>query len=129
MNGLSYASGTAPPEYKCSKCGALDCKLWRQYNTFLDHLELMCCVCALKSVGKEGVPVDAEGKWKDPDDKYNFPPSDQLAGLVPAVPNDEEMHGSFWGYSSVPEAGVKWWKRLSTYPPGPSRWDVLSANE
>lgn len=31
--------------------------------------------------------------------------------MVPAIPNED---GNFWGYTSVPEEGVKWWEELPT---------------
>ncbi len=35
---------------------------------------------------------------------------DQIGWLVPAVPTKEG--DTYWGYTSVPQAGVKWWERL-----------------
>jgi len=31
-----------------SQCGAEGVKLWRQYNTFVNYIQLMCADCAAK---------------------------------------------------------------------------------
>lgn len=36
--------------------------------------------------------------------------SDQIGWDVPAIPDEENV--SYWGYSSVPQEGVEWWKAL-----------------
>jgi hypothetical protein len=88
--------------YECSSCKASGVKLWRQYQTFLDHIELLCCDCGAKDQGKELVDLQPDGSWGEMK-------SDQIGWLVPAVPTD---HGTFWGYSSVPDEGVRWWRAL-----------------
>lgn len=87
--------------YKCSECGARGVKLWRQYNTMADNLELLCLRCSEKDQGKE------------------LGDSDQIGWLVPAVPTElPNADGcipkgeTFWGYTSVPGWGVKWWYKL-----------------
>lgn len=114
-----YASGKAPPNYKCSVCKIHGVKLWRQYQTFADQLELMCAECAIKdqssgessSISKLAVKgpilVDEDGRHEGEHGK-----SDQIGWLVPAVPDEEGY--SYWGYTSVPQAGVNWWKQLPT---------------
>jgi hypothetical protein len=98
-------------DYICKKCGAKDCKLWRQYSTFLSHIELLCADCAVKDqkIPKEFSVLDARGHR--PSDISGT--TDQIGWLVPAVPDGE---GSFWGYSSVPQDRVDWWRKLPTYP-------------
>lgn len=96
-------------EYKCSVCSATGCKLWRQYETFLEHLRLMCGPCALIDQEKKG-PIDAEGRVSK---KNDYLRTNQIGWLVPAVPTPD---GTFWGYSSVPPEGVKWWRDLPSYP-------------
>lgn len=89
---------TVATDYKCSKCGATNCRLWRQYQTFADQIELLCCNCAEQDQGK----------------KCELPGgSDQIGWLVPAVPAGG---GTFWGYTSVPDDGVKWWNDLPLRP-------------
>lgn len=36
--------------------------------------------------------------------------TDQIGWRIPAVPT--EANDTYWGYTSVPEPGVQWWKRL-----------------
>lgn len=80
--------------YVCSKCGAKGVKLWRQYQTFLEHIDLLCFACSLVDQAKH----------------LDFPMrGDQVGWLVPAVPTDD---GTFWGYTSVPQDRVEWWKAL-----------------
>lgn len=104
--------------YKCSECDARGVKLWRQYQTMADYLKLLCLDCAEKDSGK---------KLGD---------SDQLGWLVPAVPTELPNADdcipkgeTFWGYSSVPGWGIKWWYAL---PPKIDREcpkDLLSREE
>lgn len=79
-------------------------KLWREYQTFLDHQTLKCQACS----------EEEQGRALNPD-------SDQIGWRVPAVPTD--LHAaledfSFWGYTSVPPDGVKWWNDLPNTPVG-----------
>ena len=96
--------------YKCSTCGAENCKLWRLFNTFLSHQRLMCGPCALADQKQQG-PIDADGCVYDESIQRHC---DQIGCHVPAVPTlDGE---TFWGYSSVPIEGVDWWTSLPSYP-------------
>ncbi len=91
-------------KYVCSKCKVEGVKLWRQYQTFANHIELMCASCAAP-----GVEVDAEGRCESEHGR-----TDQIGSwMVPAVP----VGDTFWGYTSVPSQDVEWWRALPTYPP------------
>ncbi len=90
----------APDGYRCGGCNAHGVKLWRDYNTFLDHQRLRCAACATKEAADDAAPVDDEGRHES---KYGMR-TDQVAGMVPAIPTAEG--DTFWGYSSVPHAGV-----------------------
>ena len=91
-------------DYTCSKCNAKGVKLWRQYQTFTDHLELLCAKCAAP-----GVEVDDDGRCES----EHGGRTDQIGSwLVPAVPTGD----TFWGYTSVPSQDVEWWRGLPTYP-------------
>lgn len=79
--------------YICSKCGVSGVKLWRQYQTIASAIELLCVDCA-----------EADQK------KKLNPGCDQIGWLVPAVPVDGEP--TYWGYTSVPPEGCKWWYDL-----------------
>lgn len=94
-----------PEKYVCSVCGAKGVKLWRQYNTCVCFLELKCATCIVPDK-----TVDEHGKIED----KIVGMSDQVGGLVPAIPTADGSE-SFWGYTSVPILGVVWWKALPTY--------------
>lgn len=107
MDGVNYSKKSTPPDYKCGDCGATGVKLWREYQTF--DPALRCCNCAAKSQGKDISDIDREGIHTS-----DLGKTDQIGWFVPAVP-DEEGEG-FWGYTSVPDAGARWWRRLPTKP-------------
>jgi hypothetical protein len=99
-------------KYECS-CGATNCKLWRLYQTFMDSQELFCANCALANQDKVG-PVNAGGYLQG---RYGM--TDQIGWLVPAVPDNLQNLDNiqtFWGYTSVPQDGVDWWRGLPSYP-------------
>ncbi len=95
----------APKDYFCKHCKkkTVNVKLWRQYNTFADHIVLLCRQCAEKDQAES--IKESEKFWGD----RGRPKSDQIGGLVPAVP---DFNGNYWGYTSVPADGVFWWKSL-----------------
>lgn len=90
-----------PENYKCTKCGIHGHKMWRQYNTFADFIELMCVRCAEKEE-----KTSLYFRSLHCGDRIK---SDTIGGLVPAIPDGE---GSYWGYTSVPEAECQWWYNL-----------------
>ena len=93
--------------YLCSECGASGVKLWRQYNTFLDHQRLLCAVDAAEDQHVNADLIDNEGRYMSPEVHRR---TDSIGWLVPAVPTDDGE--TFWGYSSIPESGVSWWRGL-----------------
>jgi len=97
---------TSEIDYKCSKCGEKNVKLWRDTHVFLDYIKLKCASCL---TDKKKYKVDENGKCLT---DYGSK-TDQAAGMVPAVPTEDNT--TFWGYTSVPESGVQWWKKLPTY--------------
>lgn len=117
MGSVDYTSSVPPAQYHCGKCGVLGVKLWRDYNTFLDHQSLLCADCACteqnsradkvfavepRADGGVEVRIDAGEEYQD----YG----DQIGWRIPAVPTADGS--TFWGYTSVPADGVSWWKRL-----------------
>lgn len=106
LSPFSYAKGEIPPGYKCDTCPATGVKLWREYQTMADVTELVCAACACKSQGKEN-NVDAEGFRHG-----EYGRTDQIGWRIPAVPLEDD--DTYWGYTSVPDEGVKWWKKLPT---------------
>lgn len=99
-----------PKGYVCSKCQAKGVKLWRQYQTFADNIELMCAACAANNQSKDISTMGKDGRHKG---EFGIE-SDQIGWLVPAVPTVEG--DTFWGYSSVPQDGCDWWHALPVNP-------------
>ncbi len=114
MKDVVYASKEMPADYKCSACGAVGCKLWRQYQTACP--DLLCLDCSIKDQRKTLVSATPFGRITIKSDSKHEDTSttDQIGWLVPAIP-DEEGDG-FWGYSSVPNEGCAWWYRLPLRP-------------
>lgn len=109
---FTYASQAIPSDYQCSRCKVLPLKLWRQYNTFLSHLQLLCATCI-----DPAVTVERNGMHKDRFGQLSDQMTDRIGttgSLVPAVPT--EQADTYWGYLAVPIAGVAWWRALPTYP-------------
>ena len=104
---FKYETGAVPDGYSCHKCKRKS-KLWRQYQTFACYIELLCVDCAGKDQKKDVSKADADGLIHGGE----YGPSDSIGWLVPAVPVEEG--GTYWGYTSVPDAGVTWWKNLPT---------------
>ncbi len=84
-----------PRFYRCKDCGKHGVKLWRQYQTFAEHIRLLCVDCAEFNQNR----------------KIDLSDHDQCGWLVPAVPTFEK-NAPYWGYTSVPPEGVAWWKAL-----------------
>ena len=103
---MRYLTTQVPEDYKCNICEGSGIKLWRDYRSFSVSGSLLCAACGLKEENIEG-PVNSEGKVQAKDDPLY---TDQIGYLVPAIP-DEKGTG-YWGYTSVPQAGVLWWRNL-----------------
>ncbi len=102
-----YSRPGAAVHYRCDGCRAHGVKLWREYNTMASYTKLLCAACALKDQGKSGA-VNEQGYLIDED----VGRCDQIGWLIPAVPTEEG--NTFWGYTSVPDPGVRWWRALPT---------------
>lgn len=89
-----YSDKNPPEEYKCRDCNITGVRLYREYQTFLEHQILRCRKCAIKNQ----------------DEQPAQPKEHEIGWLVAAVPTEEG--DAFWGYSSVPLEGVKWWDNL-----------------
>lgn len=109
MEQVDYSKAAAPPDYRCGDCGATGVKLWREYQTISP--KLLCANCAASDQGESIADIDAEGKHTDPELGTK---TDQVGWYVPAIPDEEGV--GYWGYTSVPQAGVDWWRRLPTKP-------------
>jgi len=93
------------PDYRCSKCKSGGLRLWRQSNTMLNHVELMCAECAYK----DQVEVIAE-RAKIRSSVLSDPNSTFIGDLIPARPTPEG--DTFWGQTS---GDVEWWYALKQY--------------
>lgn len=69
--------------HACATCGRTDVKLYRAYGSFLREAEIFC---------KAHVPAD------------------QASWYVPLV---EDLDGSVWGYTSVPDEAIRRWEALN----------------
>lgn len=117
---FKYANllGKTPDGYVC-QCGKSGVKLWREYQTMLDHQTLYCIQCAVdkananRDAGKPEIVVPTSMEWE----------SDSISWRVPAVPTEEG--DTYWGHTSVPGPGVVWWRSL----PGPD-WttDIIATD-
>jgi len=104
---------TGKINYRCGECGAFNCKLWRDYNTFLSHQSLYCLRCAAISQKKTIKDIDLKGKMHLKSEYLENMSCDQIGFLVPAVTTIEE--DTFWGYASVPQDRCEWWWNLPIY--------------
>jgi hypothetical protein len=103
---VDYDSSVPPDGYRCSGCDKHGLKLWRGSHSCADAVDLVCCDCIKKGDHEDAYPIlDQNGMH---DSRYGR--SDQFWNGVPAVPVEDG--DTFWGYTSVPDAGVKWWRRL-----------------
>jgi hypothetical protein len=106
MRGVDYTKPTTPPDYVCHDCKVTGVKLWREYQT--ECPRLLCVDCAGRSQKKDVSKVSEDG-YRPGDE--SFPARcDQIGWYVPAVPDEEGM--GYWGYTSVLEPGVQWWRKL-----------------
>jgi hypothetical protein len=121
VQAMSYTTG-APADYKCTKCGAPGCKLWRQYQTFANSIKLLCVDCSAADQSMQLVELREDGTHQHRADGWRC---DQIGWLVPAVPTEDGE--SYWGYTSVPEPGVQWWKRLPLRAAGAVSWVLACA--
>ena len=110
---FSYAA--TPKGYVCGECGQGGVKLWRVAAS--SCIRLFCVVCVCKKE-RDVNPLDFDANGEHPigfcnnGAKWLGLRSDQVGGCVAAVPCED---GSGWyGYTSIPEEGVAWWRRLPT---------------
>jgi hypothetical protein len=101
-------------DYRCARCDAHGVKLWRQYSAFADNIRLRCVRCACADQGPDArlSPEDFDAAGKHESRDLPGMRTDQIGWLVPAVPDSE---GSFWGYTSVPQDRIAWWRALPTH--------------
>jgi hypothetical protein len=105
---INYSTGKVSKEYHCHKCLKHGVKLWRIYQS--SFIELLCAKCLCKQEGLDEELVDRDGRIYD---TLIMAWTDTIGDYCPAVPDEEGV--SFWGYTSVPQEGVYWWKHLPNY--------------
>ena len=91
---FSYGDNGTPERYQCNECGATGVRLYREYQTFLNHQRLRCRECACKNQKR----------------KPDGPAEHTIGWLVAAVPTEDGE--TYWGFTSVPQEGCEWWNRL-----------------
>lgn len=102
---MKYISTDTPSNYVCGKCDATGVKLWRDVVFCVDQVDLRCVSCMGRG------EVDEGGYFKDSEyGKTDQCTIEELGSMLPAVPTEEE--DSYWGYTSIPTAGVAWWRNL-----------------
>ncbi len=106
----NYASTETPPDYKCDRCGAHGCKLWRESYTSLNEQTLLCAKCAAKKEGADISTMDDHGRRNH---KYGGRTC-TIGCHVPAIPCKEG--NSFWRFTLAPQTACNWWYRLPTLP-------------
>jgi hypothetical protein len=106
----NYLGGKVPASYKCDACAATGIKLWRQYQTCAPRLLCAPCACADQKKPDDVDRSGCRGRHR----------SDSIGWYVPAVPDEEGV--GYWGYTSVPQAGVTWWRRLPTRAGAARQW-------
>lgn len=112
---IDYSRTEAPSNYACSKCGATGCKLWREYQSFRQPIELLCATCAAEDQKQDISDIDSRGMYTKDPVKYGVDRrSDSIGWFVPAVPTEE--NDGYWGLTSVTEKGWSWWETLPTLP-------------
>lgn len=96
-----------PKGYECSRCGRGGLRLFREYGH--GGKDLLCAPCVFVAERRSAdCPV-----WPAP-----AAGSDWVLNLCAAVPTEDGF--TFWGFSSVPEDGVRWWNRLAVF-----HWEQL----
>jgi hypothetical protein len=109
LGTVDYTKPETPAGYKCAKCEATGCKLWRDYGTPLDgQQDLLCAKCAALEQNEDITGIDVCGIRK------NKTQTCQIGQRVPAIPR--EQGDSFWGHFYAPLTGFAWWVCLPTLP-------------
>jgi len=66
----------------------------------------MCAECAAKNQKIDISTMDENGMRL-----VEFGRTDQIGWYIAAIPDEEGV--GYWGYTSVPEEGIIWWKSLA----------------
>ena len=107
-----YLDDTIPERYKCCRCGAHGCKLWRLFRGYFDSANLLCCECAAENQGVDITMLDDNGLMPVKS-MYVAAKTDNIGWYKPAIPTEDGM--GFWG-NGAPQIGFLWWRSLPTRP-------------
>lgn len=94
FENFSYVDTTPPEWYKCDRCNCGGVQLYRDYNTFVSCLDVLCANCLAKR-NKTSLKKVLAGN-------LNF--------FVCAIPVEDDA--TFWGVTSTPSAGCLWYSYL-----------------
>lgn len=94
-----------PESYSCSVCHSHNVKLWRRYQSLPVVLLCKNCVAAEENISPD--QIDSNGTVADIDGLRSY----SIGWHVPAILTEEE--DSYWGYTSVPEDRIEWWRGLN----------------
>lgn len=92
-------------DYRCEKCGAEKCKLWRMAST--SHVELLCAICSADEQKEDISDIDKKGRHIN----RNGMRTDHIGNRIPAVP---DLDGTWWLSGAAPVHWAAWWKALPT---------------
>lgn len=107
LGPVDYASAEPPGRYRCADCGAHGVKLWRESEQFATLVRLRCCDCTGRFQDESVADIDESGRVRTMGYTAR---TDQIGSSLPAVPSPDGR--TFWGYTSVPDEAVRWWKSL-----------------
>lgn len=140
---LDYSKNDTPYGYKCKRCPAEGVKLWRQYQTFANHIELLCIDCAEKdqksfckySGGAERIRRDYDEIWKRDSYPIRLPNGEIGRSMKLDTPEKNELSmlhmkatsdSIGWLVPAVPtEEDDTYWGYTSVPQPGVEWWQRL----
>lgn len=96
--------------YACGRCGEVDVKLWRPYQSFTINLLCTDCLGVVASISVLEVEQGFVLREQHPDWPIHLALGSPA--WCPAVPTDDP--GGFWGYTSIPIERLIWWFELPT---------------
>lgn len=109
---VDYSQNKTPSFYRCSKCGAQNCKLWYlKLDDYKTRKKLMCAICSAKEQSIDIENIDAKGRYISPSGHI----VDTIKLRLPAV---LQANGDIYLYNSqiIPLEACQWWHKLSTLP-------------
>jgi len=109
---LTYEKFETSKKYRCYKCGATKCKLWRE--TALFNPIVLCAYCAAKSQKEDISSIDSRGFHLAKDDDGLDYQTDTIGYYHPAIP--VPACDAYWAGRRTNSLAYSWWKTLPTKP-------------